>query len=196
MKKFLLILTVAIAVIAIALTVFIKIYVTPETVKAFVIPLAENALNRKVSVGDLEIGLIKGININDFVIKDIENKGDFARFKNLVLKFQLAPLLSKKIIIDELKLVSPEIHIVRNKDGSYNFDDIGKKTSGTPSGKTEVTESADAPLSLLISRIAVKSANFTLKDHMGELPEFKSLTDINLKMQSLSPDEVSASGEI
>jgi uncharacterized protein involved in outer membrane biogenesis len=48
MKKVLLIIIVLVALVIISLTVLIKIYVTPESVKAYLIPYAETALNRKV----------------------------------------------------------------------------------------------------------------------------------------------------
>jgi AsmA protein len=71
-KKIIKLLSITVAIIAviiIALTVFIKIYITPERVKALLVPQAEKSLNRKVSIGEVNIDLLKGISIKDFAIK-------------------------------------------------------------------------------------------------------------------------------
>ena len=81
MKKFLIIAAGVVAVIFIALTLLIKFYVTPERVKSFVVPTAEKSLNRKVDMGDISIGLLQGISLSDFAIKESDGKSDFVKFK-------------------------------------------------------------------------------------------------------------------
>ena len=127
MKKFLIITASAVAVIVIALIAFVKIYVTPEKVKGFIIPFAEQSLNRKINIGEINISLLKGIGLKDFAIKESDGKTDFVKCKDFVLKFKLLPLLAKKVIVDELKVVSPEVYVQRDKDGRFNFEGIGKK---------------------------------------------------------------------
>jgi AsmA protein len=197
MKKFLIISVSVIAVVAIALTVFIKIYVTPERVKAFVIPTAEKSLNRKVDIGEISISLVKGIGLNDFVIKEADEKNDFVKFREFVLKFKLLPLLSKNVIIDELRLVSPAVRIERGKDGRFNFEDIGQKeeikeqSTGEPSD-----EAGGLPISLLVNKVAVSDARFSLTDLLNELPDMKSSADINISIKSLDGSDVSTEGSI
>ncbi|MCK5504851.1 MAG: AsmA family protein, partial [Thermodesulfovibrionia bacterium] len=126
MKKVLLIITVLGALAIISLTVLIKIYVTPESVKAYLIPQAETALNRKVYFDKVHISLLKGIEVSDFVIKDKDGESDFITCKKFILKYKLLPLLSKQLIIEEFKLVSPQVNIKRDSQGAFNFEGIGK----------------------------------------------------------------------
>jgi uncharacterized protein involved in outer membrane biogenesis len=107
-------------VIVIALTVVIKIYVTPESVKSFLIPEAEKALQRKVSLGEIDISLLKGIQVKDFVIKESDGKTDFISCDDFIFRYKLLPILSRKIIIEELKLVSPRVRIERNQGSGLN----------------------------------------------------------------------------
>ena len=72
MKKFLSITAVVITIIVIAFIALIKIYITPGRVKAFLIPEAEKALNRKVEIGEINISLLKGIGLKDFAIAGIQ----------------------------------------------------------------------------------------------------------------------------
>ncbi len=200
MKKFLAILSSLIVIIIIALVAFIKFYVTPERVKEFIVPTAEKSLNRTVEIGEISINIFKGIGLKDFAIKEADGKTDFIKCKDFVLKFKLLPLLSKNLIIDELKVVSPEIHILRAKDGTYNFEDIGKKElpveDSAVKKETKSGESEGLPISLLVSKVIIESAGFSLTDLSNELPDIKSHIDIDLGIESLDGSELSTVGSI
>ncbi|MCK5512468.1 MAG: AsmA family protein, partial [Thermodesulfovibrionia bacterium] len=165
MKKVLLIIIASVALVIIALTVLIKIYVTPESVKAYLIPEAEKALNRKVYIDEINISLLKGIEVRDFAIKDKDGESDFITCKNFILKYKLFPLLAKKLIIEELKLVSPRINIKRNPQGEFNFEGIGQKQKSLKIKEDkQASEPEGLPISLLIDSIVVENALFSLLD--------------------------------
>ncbi len=197
MKKIVTVAIILIAVIVIALAAFIKIYVTPDRVKAFIIPEVEKALNRKVDIGEINISLIKGITLKDFAIKEADQESDFIRFEDFVLKFKLLPLLSKKIIIDELRLVSPDIRIRRSKDGKFNFEGIGEDTEVKEKADGEPADKAvGLPISLLVNKIEIQDAKFSLTDMTKELPDIKSTTNINISIKSTDGSELLTEGEI
>ena len=91
MKKILFLIIVAIAIIVITLIVFIKIYLTPERIKTFLVPYAEQTLNRKISIGEIKINLLKGIDVKDFAVKETDEKTDFVKCGDFILKFHLTP---------------------------------------------------------------------------------------------------------
>jgi AsmA protein len=197
MKKVLTIIVIVIAVIVVALTAFIKIYVTPERVKEFVIPTAEKALNRKVNIGEINVSLLKGIGLKDFAIREADQENDFVRCKEFVLKFKLLPLLTKNVVIDELRLVAPEIRIERSKDGKFNFEGIGEKKEPEEVKEEKPTdETKGLPISLLINTIAINDAKFSLTDLMKDLPDIKSSSDINISIESVDGSELFTKGEI
>lgn len=196
MKKILLITLGVIAVIIIGLTVFIKIYVTPQRVKEFVIPAAERSLNRKIDIGEINISLLQGIGIKDFYIKETDGETDFVRCEEFVLKFRLLPLLSKRVVIDEIKLVSPGIRIERDKDGKYNFEDIGQKKETEKPEEKKADDSGALPISLVVSSASISNAKLSVTDHKGGLPDIKSSADIDIRVESISGGELSARGSI
>ncbi|GBD96039.1 MAG TPA: AsmA family protein [Nitrospirae bacterium] len=197
MKKILSITAIVITIIVIALIALIKIYITPERVKAFLVPEVEKALNRKVEIGEINISLLKGIGLKDFAIKEADQENDFVRCKDFVLKFKLLPLLSRKVIIDELKLVSPEIRIKRSKDGKFNFEDIGKKKeTGEVKEKKSADEPAGLPVSLLVNKISIQDAKFSFIDMMNDLPDIKSSADIDISIESVDGSEVVSKGSV
>ena len=197
MKKALIIITVTIALIIAGLTVFVKTYVTSERVMAYIIPEAEKTLNRKVSVGEVDINIFKGIDVKDFVIKEADETTDFVSCKNFVLKFKFWPLLSKKLIIDELRLESPQILLIRAKNGRFNYEDIGKVKDAVEPDKPKETEGAEPlPISLLISSVDIIRAKLTLTDLTKELPDITGSTDIQIAMKSISGSDARTSGTL
>ena len=152
-------------VVALAgLIVFLKIYLTPERVKAFIIPVAEDALQREVELGELNVSIFKGIQIKDFAIKEEDKKTDFVSTKEFVLTYQLWPLISGNVIIDELKMISPSVRVTRNKNGVFNYESLGKKTTVEKIDEEEKEEAKELPISLRISKLIFKDARLTVKD--------------------------------
>ncbi len=197
MKKILLLIIAPIAIIVITLIVFIKIYLTPERIKAFLVPYAEQTLNRKISVGEIKINLLKGIDVKDFVVKETDEKTDFVKCRDFILKFQFLPLLSRKMVIDELKLLSPEIRISRDNKGRFNFEDIGEKEkTGKAKEERQLAEAQGLPISLLVNNISVKDARFSFTDSTKGLPDIKGSFAINASIKSADRAELFSEGNI
>jgi uncharacterized protein involved in outer membrane biogenesis len=196
-KKILFILLGVIAVVIIALFILIKIYVKPENIRAFLIPQAEKALNRKVNLGELNISLFKGIEVNDFAIKEQDGKTDFLRCQVFVLKYKLLPLLSKRLIIEELKLLSPQIRVERDSEGKFNFEGIGqKKEVPEKENQEQAKEIKGLPISLLVDSIKIENAVFTLLDRKNELPDTKGAIDVDMRIESAGESVLSSRGKI
>jgi hypothetical protein len=198
-KKIIKLLSITVAIIAviiIALTVFIKIYITPERVKALLVPQAEKSLNRKVIIGEVNIDLLKGISIKDFAIKETDEKTDFLSCKDFVLRFKLLPLLSKKVVIDELRLVAPAVRIERDILGKFNFHDIGKKKTDEIQEETSSDTSEGLPISLLISNVSVKDSRFSLIDRTKDIPDVKGSLSVDMTMKSAGGGELLSEGNI
>lgn len=196
MKKILLILAALIVLVIIAFAVLIKVYVTPEKIKEVLILTVEENLNRKVSIGELDISLFRGIVVKDFAIKEADGETDFLKAEAFVLKYELLPLLFKKVIIDELKIVSPEIRIVRDREGKFNFENIGKEKPAEVKGEKEADKATGLPVSLLISRAAIKDANFSFQDYKKELPDVKGSININASFKSADAAELIFEGNM
>jgi AsmA protein len=193
-KKILIISGVIIITFIIALTVFIKIYITPESVKAYLIPEAEKALKRKVQLGDIDISLLKGIQVRDFVIKEADEKTVFIACKDFILQYRLLPLLSRKVIIEELRIVSPVIRIVRDIEGTFNYKDIGQENGIREEGKEAGTKGL--PISLQIDSIAVENAMFSFVDLKNELPDIKGAIEIDTGIKITDSSELFTQGSI
>ncbi len=196
MKKAISILVAVLAVVAVVMAVIIKTYITPERIKTFLVPYAEQTLNRKVSVGEINISLLTGINIKDFTIKEADGKTDFIKCRDFILKFQLLPLLSRKVIIDDLRLMSPEIRMSRDKEGRFNFEDIGKKEMPEEVKEKSAPEAKGLPVSLLVNNVSVRDSRFSFTDSTRALPDVKGSFAIDAGIKSAGGAELSSKGRV
>lgn len=180
MKKWirgLLILSGIVIVLFAALTIVVRAYLTPERIKAYLIPEAERALGRKVAIGDIDISLFKGITVNDLSVREADDRTVFFSCREFVLTYKLLPLLSRQLVIDELRLSGPEIFLIRDASGAFNYETIGRRPGGAGEEKAsssgEGTESQPLPVSLLVDQIKVMEAGLTFSDRKKELPGVK-----------------------
>jgi AsmA protein len=197
MKKILSIIAAILIIVIITLFILMKMYVTPDRVKKFLIPAAETALNRKVALDKINISLFKGIEISNLSIKEADGTTDFLTSKTFVLKYEFLPLLTKKLVINELRILSPDIRIVRDRDGKFNFETIGKKQTGTvKEEKKEAQNTEGLPVSLLVSRLIIDHAGFYFKDDKKDLPEIKCTIDINTDIKGAADGGLLSKGQL
>jgi uncharacterized protein involved in outer membrane biogenesis len=161
-----------IVVAIIGLSAFVKVYVTDERVRAVVIPPAEQALGRKVSIGAISVNLFNGITIRDFAIKEADGNADFVGARSFVLRYDLLPLLKKKLIISEARLESPSVNIYRDKQGAFNYETLAvlQKHPSQAMPADSAAKAATMPLALTISQVKVDTATISFKDNQGDLP--------------------------
>ena len=146
------------------LIAFVHYYLTEERIKTLIIPQAEAALGRDVAIGDIKIGLLSGITINDFLIKEADKKNNFVSTKAFVLSYELLPLLQKKLIISEIRFDQPSVQILRDKNGQFNFSTLTLLSDDAEQKKPKKTKSASAalPLALTINQIRFNKAQIKM----------------------------------
>ncbi|HIJ77719.1 MAG: AsmA family protein [Desulfobulbaceae bacterium] len=188
MKKSLKIFIVLIAIITItvlALAALVRFYLTDERIKALIIPPAEQALARKVTVGAIKVSLLSGITVHDFSVKEADGANDFIKTKAFVLRYQLLPLIHKEVVISEITLLDPAVNVHRDHDGRFNFESIGLATAPekTDRPKTPTASQAAAlPLALTVNNIQVKGLKITVTDAKKELPQITTLASLTVAL--------------
>ncbi|HLI78901.1 MAG TPA: hypothetical protein VKV03_02900, partial [Candidatus Binataceae bacterium] len=90
-----------------------------------------DALDRKVEVASVKVTLGWGLeaDLSGMKIEDDPALSDqpFVAAGDAYAKVELVPLLSRRVHITEVKLKSPEVHIIRTEEGELNLSTIGKK---------------------------------------------------------------------
>lgn len=171
-------------VMFISLIAIVHYFLTEERVKALVIPQAENALGREVAIGDIKIGLLSGITIRDFLVKEADGQTNFVNTKAFVLSYKLLPLLQKKLVISEIRFDEPSVQIIRDRKGLFNFSTLALLSDKTVEKQTAKTGPAGAaiPLALIVDQMRLHKAHVKFIDQLGELPSVDVTTSAKLNV--------------
>lgn len=152
--------------------IFIKVKFPPERVKELVLARVQEKLHRQAEVGDVSIGLLKGVELSNFKLSERPDfsKGSFVKCKSFRLGFSLLTILKGKLVLSQILLDSPRIHVVRMADGkTFNFSDItrtsapaeasSKSQAGAAGGKV-----AGAAAALLVEKITIRNGEVQFID--------------------------------
>lgn len=101
--------------------------------------IALDALRDAVK-GEVEVGRIEGNLLTRFSLVDVQLNDEqgrpFLSAERVVGRIALGPLLSQQVVIPELRLVRPVVHLVKSTDGEWNFSRIFATTDTAPTDTT------------------------------------------------------------
>ncbi|NJC87366.1 MAG: DUF748 domain-containing protein, partial [Desulfuromonas sp.] len=171
----------------IALIILAKMFVTPERVKSVVLPLAEQALHRSITLGEVKVGLFSGIELHDLAVGEPGGGEPFVAADRVLLRFQWLPLLAKRVVIDEVALERPLIRLIRHADGSFNISDLlaPKPATGDSSAKT-FEDKGGEPLSVLVTVAKIHGGRVVFVDQ--QVAATTELTELELDASGISRD--------
>ncbi len=209
MKKLLIILGIIVLIVIIgigALFYGIKSYLSPEKVSALVSEKLEATIHHKVKLGPISTGF-SSASIEGFTLlsNDPKQKIPLAKVKNVSLSFSLIPLLRKKLEIGRVTIDTPEIYVVREKDGSLNWQrEFAKVSFDLSGGKTrsralnfsfvseafaaEKEKAASKKFVVQVKEVVIKNGTLIWEDHTLS-PVYKArVTSLQFDMNDFSLD--------
>lgn len=153
--------------LVVALLVLVKVLITPERVQQTVVPMVEEALERRVTLEHIQVSLFSGIELQGLKVYEAASEDLFLGCERVRLKYQLLPLLALRVVIDEIRLESPQIRIVRLADGRFNVSDLQAKAAGAGARSSANPESPSegSSLDLLISQVRLQDGHVIFLDH-------------------------------
>ena len=161
----------------------------------------ESVLHRHVTIDELNVGLfsvvsgveVAGVKISNYKDPDqlealkgkpVAENDLFAGLKRLRLTLKFLPLLSGSVQVGEFVLYEPVVHIVKYKNGTFNFSDLlqpgpekapeAGKEAKKPSGPLSAD---DLPVSLMVGKVGVEKGTVTYQDKgLGQTLQLYGLT--------------------
>ncbi|MBI1871022.1 MAG: AsmA family protein [Chlamydiae bacterium] len=151
-------------------------------------------LHRQVSLEGLSLSVFPsiGLHLKEFKILE-KNKSDvFARLGDLQIRAKFFPLFKKQVIVNDIIIEEPEMNIVKESQGIFNFSDLvsSSPAPSTPSTPAKgILERSSSPRTVSVGKIHINNAKFSYKEVLpsGEtqLFEIKGL-DIHIDHFSLT----------
>ena len=121
----------ALAAIFAGLLVLIAWKVDPNSFKPQIVQLVQEKKQRTLTLeGDIKLKLFPrlGLDLGKTQISEHKSPAVFASFDSVKLYVAWLPLLRKELVVDKVSLDGVQAKLVRNADGSTNFDDLMSKT--------------------------------------------------------------------
>lgn len=144
------------------------------------------ALGREVKVGNLSLSILSGsVSAEDLSIADDPafSKNPFIRAKSLKVGVEVMPLIfSKTLHVTDITLDRPQIALLRDAAGKWNFSSLGSKSAPTPKAASEATSTPNLSVSKLNvknGQLSVNRANSSIKPHVYD--------NVDISVRDFSP---------
>ncbi len=148
--------------------------------RPFIEERASTALGRKVDLGNLRLSLSSGtLTTETLVIADDPefSNSPFLKAKSVSVGVELMPLiLSRSLKVTTITIDSPQVTLIRNSAGRWNYSSLGSSSSTMPSGNV-----AFKKLEWKNGRVIVGSTNSrkrSIYDHVDVTASDASLTSM------------------
>jgi len=168
---------------------------------------------RDLTIGKMNASLFPwiGVELDDVHLSNRQGFGkrDFLSVNSLQVQLAVAPLLSKKIEIQQFELIRPKVYLQRRADGSSNWDDLAPaKTAQARPDKAIVLASASSPApsesnAAMPLLAALQAEQLSLTDGEVTWVDGKSkpviLSDLNVMLRDVQlkhPVAVNISGKL
>lgn len=141
----------------------------PNQYKATLIQVVQEREHRTLTLpGRIELKLFPPLTLRTgpFTLSERDSPALFARADDLRLHLDLFALLRRKLVVDRVVMVKPQIHVARNAQGRLNFADLLPENQ--PGFQPE-SASARSPLGLSVHRLQVEQGVLVYDDDKAKI---------------------------
>jgi len=147
---------------AVILLIIIALIALPYEAKKYINEHGKEYTGRKLAVEQIRINYFtKTLQVIDFKMFEPDDQQSFIAFDTLLVKINPVRLLSSELDIDQIRLVKPEVNIVR-RDTIFNFDDIIAFLKSKPKG--EPTKKSSGPYKYILKNISLEKGKLSFND--------------------------------
>jgi len=181
MRKIAITLGIVVVVVILAIGGFVLSF-NPNDYHATIQTKLEQALERKVTLGNMSLGLLPlRFRVANLAIAEDPKFGanrTFVQTQELAVSVKLLPLLSKSVEVDSITLARPNVELIQNAQGVWNFSSLGQKTPSSPSSSQQ---------QFSLGELAITDGQVAITDLANHKP--RTVYDhINLTLTDFAPD--------
>jgi len=201
MRKIAIVIGIVVAVIVIAVGGLLLAF-NPNDYRATIQSKLEQQLGRKVTLGNMDLGLFPlRFRVANLAISEdpkFNSNRPFVQTQELAVSVKLLPLLSKSVEVDSLTLTRPNVELIKNAQGVWNFASLGQQSApppapGQPPARTappaapSPSTSSSNQQQFSLGELAISDGQVAITDLQGRKP--RTVYDhINLKLTDFAPD--------
>ena len=147
------------------------------------------ALGRNVQIGNIKLSIFSGgVVVDDVAISDDPafSNSQFLAAKELTVGVHLIPLIfSKQLEVESITIKDPQVTLLRNKAGVWNYSSMGGGASKTEAKAPSSPSSASSANSLSVGKIEITNGKISV-GNVGSRAKPLIYQDVNLTVTDLS----------
>lgn len=168
---------------------FIAATFDPNQYKSQVAGLVKEKTQRTLTIeGDIRLMLFPkiGVQLGKTRLSEYMSEKEFAGLDDMRVSLELIPLLSKQVVVDQIRLDGLRASLVKHKDGKTNFDDLlgGGEKPDTPAKPVEPQPGTSA-IKLEVDGVRISKASVSWKDEASGAQY--AISDFSLKTGRVAP---------
>jgi AsmA protein len=144
------------------------------------------ALGRNVQIGNIKLSIFSGgVVVNDVAISDDPafSRSQFLTARELTVGVHLIPLIfSKRVEVESITAKQPQVTLLRNSAGLWNYSSMGGGTSKTAAKSSSSSPNAN---SLSVGKIEITNGKISVAN-VGSKAKPLIYQDVNLTVTDLS----------
>jgi len=144
--------------------------------------------NLSVKIEKLDFSLLSGIKIEKFKFTDNDVPDSLFSMESFSLKYDLWPLLDKKLVVKTIVLEHPKANIVKDEKGKFNFDGIIEKFKSKeepPPPEKPEEPSSGAQFIIDLKNFEVNDIDVSYEDRSPENPVKAKLPLYSVKVSNV-----------
>ncbi len=154
-------------------------FVLPRIIKSQAEQLISEKLHRQTTIGKVDVSpYAMRVTVHDLKMMEPEGNTVFASFDALTVNVSLQSLFRFAPVIEQLKISTPYVHLVRKDAGHYNIDDIIALINSQP------PEPDKKPARFSIFNIEVDKGHIELDDKLEQAVH--KITDLKIGIPFIS----------
>jgi len=158
---------IGIAILVVILLLFVLPFLIPvNKFRPTIEQKASEALGRQVTVGNLSLSILGGsLGMNDLSISDDPkfNSGPFLTAKEVKVGVELMPLIfSKQVNVTEISIVNPQVVMLKDPSGKWNFSSIGGNSASTANKPQASGSASSSAQAVSIKKLSLEDGQITL----------------------------------
>ncbi len=149
---------------------------------------ASKAIGRQVTIKHIRLSILTGLGLElkDVSIADVTSSTvPFVHVDDVKVGVDILPLFKKEISINSIKLLDPNVHLIRYPDGKYNFSDLLKKKTAEKT-KASASKPSSIPEGFYLGKLLLDNGTITLTSHENNKVKKYIVKDINLGISNFN----------
>ena len=154
-----------VAVVVAAAITYVALTFDPNTYKPQIIQTVKDSKQRTLKLdGDIRLTFFPsiGVKLGQVSLSEFQSEQEFASIESAKVSLAILPLLTKRVVVDEVAVSGVRARVVKFKNGKTNLDDLMSKEAA-PAQPAPATP-ASAPIKFDIASVQIDQTELSYQD--------------------------------